>query len=296
MGDLTVGTNHELKWQRVSPREILLYVGSLLLVQSESPFVSSPSSCRSMSILTLSRDRTLQICRFLNFPELELDHEDILKLYLTLSDSKNPPYFEASLPIDSAPSALTSFLLDELPKQTLLELLKELRGLQIRPTCDQLTRLKHVRNCLRPPEIALWFALQLVLLVVKDHWKNRRQHTRNADADVSDDGHDDKTNETEAENGEDFNVLLARSLLWAGAAPLKELLPDDVHFLEKKRNSNNNKEVVRRLCSQCSTKGAGGNKRSSYFCPRCEKFFCRLGKCFEEYHRQHYYRNYPYLT
>ena len=328
-----------------------------------------------MSILTLSRDRTLQICRSLTFPELDLAHEDILDLYLSLPDSKNTPFFEHSMNSKNTPysehlsnsknpvysehsmnskntpyseqsmnskntpfldqplnsknpayseqsqdspsnpcvsssssfssssssssssscvSSLTPFLLCEMPRQTLLELLKELRELQIRPSREQSTRLKHMRNCLRPPEITLWFALQLVLRVVEGQWRKRKRSQQAKNGDANGDEHELTKRDVETGNQKEFDVLLARSLLWAGAAPLNELLPDDVHFLVKKRNDK--REAVRRLCSQCSTKGAGGNKRSSFFCPRCEKCFCRSGKCFEEYHRQHYYRNYPFLT
>ena len=290
------------------------------MVQSDSPFLSDPSSpslpststsCRFMSILTLSRDRTLQICRSLTFPELDLDHEDILDLYLSLPESNYSPYFgqssnsknhaffeqppDSTANSSSSSSPLTAFLLREMQRHSLLELLKELRELPVRPSRNLTMRLKYIRNCLRPPEITLWFALQLVLRVVEGKWRKKKRNSQDAEAgDANDDDFDDLNSDLDVEEQIGFDVLLARSLLWAGAAPLNELLPDDVHFLIRKRNEK--MEGVRRLCSQCSTKKAGGNKRSSFFCPCCGKYFCRSGKCFQEYHRQHYYRNYPFLT
>lgn len=293
----------------MSPREILSYIGTLIVAQSESPFISNASSAtsQSMLILTLSRDRTFQICRSLSFPQLELDCEDILDIYNSLPDSKNPDIFQNSQFSNSKnpdyfQDFFSQFLLDEFPKQTLLELLSRLRALQIRPTNGQLNRLKHLRNYLRPPEIILWFALQLVILVVKEQWIQMYQYPEIEKVHVHDrEDHADENNAScekekdKEDNGlEEFNVLLARSLLWAGAIPLSEILPEDVHFLVKKRKSN--KEVVRRLCSQCSAKGAGRNKRSSFYCPRCEKCFCKSGRCFSEYHKQHDLRYYPYLT
>ena len=226
-----------------------------------------------MSVITLSRDRILQIRRALSFPELDQQLDDSIDSYVKFAERESMEY---SGPTSVSPlkNAFADFLLESLPRKNLLSLLDEMKSLHVIPEQEQLLKLKLVRKNFRPQEISLWFAVQLLICLTRIDYARR------------------KGVECSALKIEQFTTLVIRSLFWSSMVPLSVVLPQDVHFLVKQRK--NKSGTLRRLCYYCSGRGCSGKKRTLYCCARCNKPFCYSDACFGEYHRIHNLRYYTF--
>ena len=270
---LIAGLSHELRWRSVSPREILSFIASLLLVENVSPFLVEFDLSTTMSVITLSRDRILQIRRALSFPELDQQLDDYVASYVKFAEQENMDY---SGPTNVSPltNVFADFLLESLPRKNIISLFDEMKSLHVIPEPEQLMKLKLVRKSFRSQELSLWFAVQLLICVTRIDYARR------------------KGVQCSALKIEPFTTLVIRSLFWSSMVPLSVVLPQDVHFLVKQRR--NKSGTLRRLCCYCSARGSSSKKRTLYCCARCNKPFCYSDACFGEYHRIHNLRYYTF--
>lgn len=286
---------HEKKWTDVSPRELSLFLASMLNETSEGRFFAnsaflpprdSPQGVDGLDgsvylgeFRGLSRDRSLQIRRTLHFPEIGIGMDDIVDKYNQSVSIDNQNYEDQSpnAPFPNDPRYWKSVLSDylvcsevciDLP-QALLYM--ELRKVQLDEKQQSFLRL--FRKGHRYVEVVFWFVCQLYLNLAYKSF-SLSQH---------------EISKTE------YLEMLIRGLYWVNMTSLSQVLLEDVHYLVRvKRKSNKQKE--RKLCCVCSPKGSTSKKRTEFLCLKCNLPFCNSVQCFTEYHRNQGMRFYRYAN